>query len=163
MTVPTGNNRVAAPDSEMPARDHRLAQPDVDVSAAGAASPRSGARLLGSWIDSLGKRGLQLSVSFKPGSTVLSLAGKLDQHSAPVLKEGFHEVVALSPHSIDVDLGGVSRVDGMGLAALVWSWGLAHERGRELRLLHVPSATREIVTRMNLHHVLPVLEDVTFR
>ncbi len=161
MSVPTENDRVVAPHNAVSMQDDAPA-PRGGASSTAAAS-KSGGRPLGTWIDSLGKRGLQLGVSFKTGTTVLSLAGKLDQHSAPVLKEGFPRIVALTPRSIDLDMSGVSRVDGVGLAALVWSWGFAQEQGCELRLLHVPSATREIVTRMNLHHVLPVLEDVRFR
>jgi anti-anti-sigma factor len=142
--------------------DDEPTRPDGGA-APGVTPLRSVGRPLGRWIDSLGRRGLRLGVSFKTGTTILSLGGRLDQHSAPLLKEGFHEIVALTPRAIDIDLSSVNRIDGIGLAALVWSWGLAHQRGRQLRLLHVPSATREIVSRMNLHHVLQVVEDGSFR
>ena len=162
MTAPTRSDRVQVPHSGTANPGNEGAR-SMTSPAPESASSRSGQRRLGSWIDALARRGLQLGVTFKSGATVVSLHGRLDQQSAAVLKEGFADVISLSARSIDVDLGGVSRVDGMGLAALVWSWGLARERGRELRLLHMPSATRQIVAKMNLHHVLPVVEDGSFR
>jgi len=158
----TGSDRADASHSEVTDRNTEAGLPVTGVHTE-PAPPRLGPRPLGTWIDALARRGLQLGVSFKPGTTVLSLRGRLDQQSASVLKEGFSEVILLSPYSIDFDLGGVTRLDGMGLAALVWSWGLAHERGRELRLMHMPSETRALVTRMNLHHLLHVVEDGSFR
>ena len=163
MTAPiTSGDRAEAPHSETTVRGAEAAPP-VPVATTEPVPLKPGRRPLGRWIDALARRGLQLGVSFKPGATVLALRGRLDQQSASVLKEGFSEVVSLSPHSIDLDLGGVTRLDGMGLAALVWSWGLARDRGRELRLMHMPSETRALVTRMNLHHVLQVVEDGSFR
>jgi anti-anti-sigma factor len=159
MTAPiTSSDRAEAPHAEANGRSA-----EATVALTEPPPARTGPRPLASWIDALARRGLQLGVSFKPGATVLSLRGRLDRQSAAVLKEGFSEVVALTPRSIDFDLGGVTRLDGMGLAALVWSWGLAHKRGRELRLVHMPSETRALVTKMNLHHVLQVVEDGSFR
>jgi anti-anti-sigma factor len=163
MTAPiSSNDRAQAPHSEIPHRNGEASLSVADV-ASESVPPSSGPRPLGSWIDALARRGLQLGVSLKPGSTVLTLRGRLDQQSASELKKGISEVVSLSPRSIDLDLGGVTRLDGMGLAALVWSWGFARDRGRELRLMHVPSETRALVTRMNLHHLLQVVEDGSFR
>ena len=163
MTAPiSSNDRAEAPLTETLHRNGEDSPSGAGIPSEAVPS-KPGPRPLGSWIDALARRGLQLGVSLKPGSTVLTLRGRLDQQSASVLKNGFSEVVSLSPRSIDLDLGGVTRLDGMGLAALVWSWGLARDRGRELRLMHVPSETRALVTRMNLHHLLQVVEDGSFR
>ena len=162
MTAPTRSDRAQVAHSDAATDDDAAALRVTSPASAPVASP-SGRRRLGGWIDASARRGLQLGVTFKSGATVLSLQGRLDQQSAGVLKEGFPEVMSLTTRSIDVDLSGVSRVDGMGLAALVWAWGFARERGLVLRLLHMPAATRQIVTKMNLHHVLQVIEDGSFR
>lgn len=116
-------------------------------------------RRLHGWIETLAKRGLRMEIDLKPGRTMLHLHGRLDRQSAPVLKGGFQEVVAHATRSIDVDLAGVDRVDGLGLAALVWSWRFAQNSGLELRLTRMRPDVREIVTKMNLHHLLEIVED----
>lgn len=116
-------------------------------------------RRLYGWIDALAKRGLGMEIDLKPGRTILHLRGRLDRQSALVLKDGFREIVAQTSKSIDVDLVGVDRVDGLGLAALVWSWRLALDSGLELRLTRMRPDVRAIVTKMNLHHLLQIVED----
>ncbi len=100
-----------------------------------------------------------MEVDRRAGRTVLHLYGRLDRQSAPLLKNGFQEMLPLAARLIDVDLAAVNRVDGMGLAVLVWAWRLTREQGMELRLMRMRPNVREIVARMNLHHLLQVVED----
>jgi anti-anti-sigma factor len=93
--------------------------------------------------------------------TVVQLNGHLDRQSAPALKDATREIVGLSGARIDIDMGGVDRVDGVGLAALVWAWGHARDGGRELRLMHVRPYVREIIEKMNLNHLLKIVESPT--
>jgi anti-anti-sigma factor len=90
--------------------------------------------------------------------TIVQLHGRLDRQSAPVLKDATREIVALSGARIDIDMVGVDRVDGVGLAALVWAWGNARDGGHELRLTHVRPYVREIIAKMNLHQLLRIVE-----
>jgi len=105
----------------------------------------------------LAKRGLDVQVDRKLPRTVLHLGGRLDQQSAPLLKDAIRELVTFTPTDIDVNLAGVQGVDGVGLAALVWAWGNAREHGRELRLTQVRPDVLAIVERLNLHQLLCVV------
>lgn len=125
----------------------------------GRASDRLTHRLVHAWIDALTKRGLRAEITRQAGDTVLHLRGRLDGHSAPVLKGGFQEIIPLRSGTILVDMEGVDRVDGMGLAALVWAWRLARECGGTLRLTRLRPPVREIVAKMSLHYLLEVAED----
>ncbi len=110
-------------------------------------------------IDAIATRGLLVELDMEPGRAVMHLSGRLERQSAPMLKNGFQEIFPLISRSIDVDLAGVDRVDGMGLAALVWAWRLAQESGLELRLMRMRPYVQEIVAKMNLHHLLQIVGD----
>jgi anti-anti-sigma factor len=118
---------------------------------------RTGGPLAG-LLDALGKRGLQTDVASKPGVTVLQLRGRLDRQSAPLLKNAVREIVDRTTTSIDVDMSGVERVDGVGLAALVWAWGNASQGGRQLRLTHARPNVMELVAKLNLHQLLQIVD-----
>lgn len=110
----------------------------------------------------MARRGLQIEIDRESGRTVLHLHGRLDSQSAPFLKRGFEEVLPLISRCVDVDLAAVDRVDGVGLAALVWAWRLTRDHGLELRLTRMRPFVREIVSRMNLHHLLQIVDDREF-
>lgn len=116
-------------------------------------------RRLHFWVDALARRGLHLEVERKPAHTILHLRGRLDSQSASVMKASIQEILPADTRYIDVDLRGVERVDGVGLAALVWTWHLVRECGGELRLIHLTPQIREIVMRMRLHQLLKIVED----
>lgn len=116
-------------------------------------------RRVHAWIDALAKRGLRTEIFRQANGLAIRLNGRLDGHSAPILKEGFQEIANHSPTSIEVDLGGVHRIDGMGLAALVWAWRLIQECGGQLKLVRLQPSVREIVVRMNLHCLLEIVEE----
>jgi anti-anti-sigma factor len=104
-------------------------------------------------------RRLQVEVDNTSGYTVLRLKGRLDHQSAPALKDRFRDVVARASHRIDLDLAAVDRVDGLGLAALVWARGLARDCGVELRLTRMGPHVRDMVAKMNLHHLLEIAHE----
>jgi len=115
-------------------------------------------RRVHAWKALLAKRGLQVEIIREAAGTVVRLEGRLDGQSAPVLKEGFQEVMSMGSSFIEVDLGGVSRIDGVGLAALVWAWRLAQEVGGHLRLARLQPQIREIAARIGLNSLLEITE-----
>lgn len=119
-------------------------------------------RRIRSWMDLLARRGLRIEVDRESGRTVLHLHGRLDAQSAPALKKGFQDLLPLASRYIDVDLAAIDRVDGVGLAALVWAWRVAQDHGLELRLTRLRPYVREIVSKMNLHHLLQIVDDREF-
>ncbi|MHB0871546.1 MAG: STAS domain-containing protein [Chloroflexota bacterium] len=119
-------------------------------------------RRIRSWMEQLARRGLRIEVDRESGRTVLHLHGRLDAQSAPALKKGFQELLPLASRYIDVDLAAIDRVDGVGLAALVWAWRLTQDHGLELRLTRMRPYVREIVSKMNLHHLLQIVDGREF-
>jgi len=89
------------------------------------------------WIDSLAKRRLHAEIIREPGGLILRLAGRLDSRSSQILKEGLQEIVKFGPVSFELDLGEVSRIDGVGLAAIVWAKQLVEGRGGQLKIVRL--------------------------
>src|ERR1700694_316859 len=102
---------------------------------------------------------LRMRVEEVAGRTVAYLNGQLDSHSTPEFKKLCREILAGTAHSVDVNLAGVTRMDGMGLASLVGAWRVAETGGKEFRLLQMGQPTRELVERMNLHLLLRIIEE----
>ena len=111
------------------------------------------------WIDSLDRREVRVEMDRKSGRTVLRLGGHLDTQSALVLKRAVQAVLPIAPKSVEIDLAEVDRVDGSGLAALVWAWHLGRQCGCGIRVVRLAPEVREIVARMNLHHLLEIVDE----
>jgi len=141
----------------LPSAGRASAAPTATEAKLISSEEATAAMRLASIFGALSKRGLDVEVDRKLPRTVLHLSGRLDQQSAPLLKDAIREFVALTPTDIDVNLASVQRVDGVGLAALVWAWGNAREHGRELRLIQVRPDVLAIVERLNLHQLLCVV------
>ena len=71
------------------------------------------------------RHNLRIRVEQQPERTSLLLTGRLDSHAANEFKRSFQTALASAQGCMDIDLGGVTGVDGMGLASLVWAWRTA--------------------------------------
>jgi anti-anti-sigma factor len=104
-------------------------------------------------------RKFHMRIEQQPGRTVLYLSGPLESHSALDFKKTFRTLVGSAARSVDIDLGGVTRLDGVGLASLVWAWREATSRGKEVRVTQVRPPVRQLVEQMNLHLLLRFVEE----
>src|ERR1700738_5121371 len=97
---------------------------------------------------------LQVEIEQRPGRTVLRVSGQLESRSAAAFKKTFRGLLGLTGQLLDVDLGQVTRMDGVGLASLVWAWSQAKGCGKELRVTRMRQPHRQLVEQMNLHQLL---------
>lgn len=89
----------------------------------------------------------ELTISGRPvgGSTVLTLAGDLDLHTAVEFREVLGQLALAADDRLVIDMGGVGFCDSSGIAALLAARNHALAAEAELVLAAVP------------HHILRVL------
>jgi anti-anti-sigma factor len=104
------------------------------------------------------RHNLRIHIERQPDRTSVLLSGRLDSHTAKEFKQSLQDALVSAAACIDVDLAGVTAVDGMGLASLVWAWRTAASGGRELRVSRMRPKVRELVERMNLHLLMRIVE-----
>ena len=104
------------------------------------------------------RHNLRIRIEQQSDRTAVLLNGRLDSHGATVFKQSLSQALGGGPACIDVDLSGVTSVDGMGLASLVWAWRSAASTGCELRVVRMRTQVREIAERMNLHLLMRITE-----
>lgn len=125
---------------------------DAAIEAAGAAALAEP-----SLVAMLQRKGLRLSAQGRPGGrTVLRLEGKLVAATAPLLKQGIQ--ASRKALHLDIDLAGLAHADGVGLAVLVRLSSLLAEAGGSLRVVNPTPALRTMMTRVNLHHLIDIVE-----
>jgi anti-anti-sigma regulatory factor len=105
---------------------------------------------------SLERKGLLITGLRHDGRLVLRLEGKLVSATAPLLKAVFAD----GPQAVhlDLDLAGCTRADGMGLATVVRLGAVLTAAGGSLRVVNLPPALRQTVMRINLHHLVDIVE-----
>jgi anti-sigma B factor antagonist len=90
---------------------------------------------------------------------VLSVTGEIDLYTAPALQSKL--MTALSPGQIVlvVDMSGVDFCDSTGINVLLAAHRQARERGGELQLASLGSATRKVLQVTGLESVFTVLDE----
>ncbi len=80
---------------------------------------------------------------FSPDADTLALSGELTfATAAQALREGAHALAAGAPSRLD--LKGVTRVDGAGLACILALVAEASRNGRRLHVLNLPDGLRAL-------------------
>jgi anti-anti-sigma factor len=74
--------------------------------------------------------------------TVL-LLGELDRASAPTLEAEIERLCALGVEALTLDLNGLTEIDAIGVAVIVYRRGWCERRGCELALLADTPLVRE--------------------
>jgi len=90
------------------------------------------------------------------GNKVISLAGEIDMHSSPVLREKLLAVIRDRPQRLIVNFSNVSYIDSSGIATFVE--GLKHIKaysGR-LQLSEIPKPIMEIFSFSKLDKVFEI-------
>ncbi|HWF33062.1 MAG TPA: STAS domain-containing protein [Solirubrobacteraceae bacterium] len=78
--------------------------------------------------------------------TVL-LLGELDRASAPALEAEIERLCALGVDALTLDLNGLTEIDTIGVAVIVYRRGWCERRGCELELLADTPLVREAFAR----------------
>jgi anti-sigma B factor antagonist len=100
---------------------------------------------------------LELTVSYSGGSlAVLAVAGDVDLHTSPRLRDAAAELVETGRHHLVLDLSGVEFFDSSGMSVLVGVWRVAQARGGSLKLAAVPDRLQRMLTLTGLAAYLPV-------
>lgn len=105
----------------------------------------------------LARKGLMLGLRTQGKELKVSLIGKLNGNSSRLFKEFMGEVLAQGHVKIDLDLAGLSLLDGAGLAALTWChYELAQqsEGQGQLVLSKIPQSIRSILIATNLQYLI---------
>ena len=83
----------------------------------------------------------EFSIGFRrsESSVVVDVAGELDLHTAPVLRDRLLDVISGQGNRfVAVDLGGAGFMDSTAIHVLVQALRLTRERGGDLTLVRVP-------------------------
>jgi len=99
--------------------------------------------------------------TFAGATAVIHLAGQLDAHSAPHVREALANAVAHGHTRLVVDLAGVGFVDSSGLGSLISGLKAARTVGGDLRLAQPSKQVSAILTLTMLERVLRPYTTVT--
>lgn len=91
---------------------------------------------------------------------ILTLAGRLDVRTAPVLKARLKKLIGNGHFLLVLELTGVSFIDSSGLAALVSVLKIAHEAGGTLRLVGLSEQARTVFRVTLLDRVFEFAPDI---
>ena len=103
---------------------------------------------------------LTIDVSQQGASTVVTLEGDIDMHTAPRLRESLRELSGESGVVV-VDLAAVQFLDSSGVGAFVGAAALFLEAGGSLRLAGPPPRVQKVFRISRLAEVIPIHDDVS--
>lgn len=92
--------------------------------------------------------------------TLVSLDGRLDLSTAPLVRQRLTELIAAGHPRIVVDLGAVAFIDSTGLGTLVSGFKAARLAGGDLRLARPNDQARVILQLTTLERVLKSYDSI---
>lgn len=93
------------------------------------------------------------AVFTRRGEGRYSMSGELTFTTVPELwHSGFGEI---DNGPVQLDLGGIARIDSAGIALLIELIRMVRKRGRDISLVHAPQQLMAIATVSGLDEVLP--------
>ncbi|MBU0495818.1 MAG: STAS domain-containing protein [Chloroflexi bacterium] len=93
------------------------------------------------------------------GIAVLSLTGRLDAQSAPVVQQTLCALMERDGHHVLVNMAEVNFIDSTGLTALMAGFQLAAAQGRSVRVCCVQPNVRVVLQLTMLDRLLSVHDD----
>jgi anti-sigma B factor antagonist len=102
---------------------------------------------------------LTIDVSHPGTSTVITLAGDVDMHTAPHLRAALEERAG-EQGIVVVDLTAVKFLDSSGVGAFVGAAALIVAAGGSLRLACPPPRVQKVFRISRLAEVIPIYDDV---
>ena len=91
---------------------------------------------------------------------MVKLKGEADLHTAPILREALNDQIELLPHTLIVDLTGVTFIDSMMLGVLLSATRRARPQNTELRIVVDDPHVRRIFELTLLDHVMKLFPSV---
>ena len=104
--------------------------------------------------------GDEFSIGFRRagGTVVVDVAGEVDLHTAPVLRDRLLDVIAGQGNRfVAIDLGAVGFMDSTGIQVLVQALRRVRERGGDLQLARVPRCARRVLDISGLSQVFTIV------
>ncbi len=85
------------------------------------------------------------------------LSGEIDHHAArSLMRELDRAIESRCPHSLVLDLGGVSFMDSSGIAVLLRTRKRMLEGGGSMEVVNVPPQAGKVLRAANLHRIVPI-------
>jgi anti-anti-sigma factor len=103
----------------------------------------------------------EFSIGFRrtDGTVVVDVAGELDLHTAPVLRDRLLDVIeGQGNRFVAVDLSAVGFMDSTAIHVLVQALRLAREAGGDLTLARVPPPARRVLDICGLTTVFTITD-----
>ena len=94
-----------------------------------------------------------------PEPNVLSIAGEIDLHESPHLKQAFEPLIAKKTARVLVDFSGVSYVDSSGLAVFLEAMQRIHSYGGNFALYGLRDNVRSIFELARLDQIFRIFPD----
>jgi anti-sigma B factor antagonist len=103
---------------------------------------------------------LQLRVYEADGATVVEVAGEVELHSAPALREELRRICESPSPCCVVDMGGVPFIDSTGVGVLVGALKRAREHSGSLAIASPQSRVRRVFEITGLLSALPIYDSL---
>jgi anti-sigma B factor antagonist len=102
---------------------------------------------------------LKVTTRSQGDHTVMSVTGEIDLYTAPRLQSELTSALAPGSVQLIVDMSKVDFCDSTGINVLLAAHRQARDRGGELQLASLGSATRKVLQVTGLESVFTVLEE----
>lgn len=96
----------------------------------------------------------------RSGATALVATGRLDFHTAGVLRRQLHDLIEAGAIRIVIDLSGLTLIDSSGVGALIAGFKSARKAGGDLRLAAPTELVVGILEMMDLTKVLVICRSI---
>ncbi len=91
---------------------------------------------------------------------IIDLNGRITMgENAGVLRNAITELLSSGNKNIVLDMANVGYVDSAGLGELVGAYTTAANQGGSVKLLHMQSKMKDLMTITKLHTIFPAFED----
>jgi anti-sigma B factor antagonist len=103
---------------------------------------------------------MKIPVRNRDSVTILQPTGKITIGIGDVaLKEAVDDALAAGSRNLLVDFQRASKMDSSGMAELVAAFKKVTESGGEIKLLHLPSNIRDVLTITQISRVFEIFDD----
>ena len=103
---------------------------------------------------------MKIPVRNRDGVTILQPTGKITIGIGDIaLREAVDDALDAGSKSLLVDFEKASKMDSSGMAELVAAFKKVQEFGGEIKLLHLPSNIRDVLTITQIARVFEIFDD----
>jgi anti-sigma B factor antagonist len=103
--------------------------------------------------------GLTIDTDRTPTGQLLRVAGELDLHSSPEVREALEAITLSAGELFVIDLSGITFCDSSGITALVSARNRALAAEAGIALAGVPDHLRRVLQMLGLSDVFPAFPD----